>query len=210
MIVTHKGIIISVMHSLGGDSKTVDLETLTVSCFKIFPSKFSMDRFLEYPRFDRVQKRVSEIEKDGFIRKTQEVHYMLTLKGIQWIKDNSHIIDLINKQINKYNVNLEETLNYNITDNECRVVFKKLKKSETYIKYKIGKKDNISIMDFLNFMKVDIYAKRELFDRKVKRIKSICLRDNELKEIFEFLEDKYTVDYNRFNNEIKKLSKVPV
>lgn len=208
MGITHRTIIISMLYSLGGDRQDVDLETLSVSCFKTFPSKFSMDRFPEYPRFDRVQKRMSEIEKEGLVRKCRGVDYQLTEKGSEWIKNNPTVTNLIIKQKEKEGLNFQETLNYNIGEQEYEIEAKKLRKTETYRKYKAGEKAQISIMEFMTFMKVDIYAKKELFDRKVKRIKSICSRDQELKAIFDFLEGKYGLDYVSFNQEVKKMSKI--
>ncbi len=99
MVLTHIDIILSRLYYLGGDEKAVDLETLTVSCFKTFPSKFSMERFAEYPRFDRVEKRMSDIEKKGLIFKEQTIHYKLTEKGVQWIESHPNIIELIDNQL---------------------------------------------------------------------------------------------------------------
>jgi len=204
MTLTHRDIILSILYYLGGDKKAVDLETLTVSCFKTFPSKFSMERFAEYPRFDRVEKRMSDIQKKGLIFKEHSFHYKLTDKGIQWIKAHPNIVELIDKQKEKEKLNFKEMLNYNIDNNEYVIEVKKLKKSETYKKYIRGDKDKISIIDFMTFLRVDVYAKKELFDRKITRIKSICMRDGKLRGIFNYLENKYTINYGTFCKEIKK------
>ncbi len=204
MVLTHRDIILSILYYLGGDEKAVDLETLTVSCFKTFPSKFSMERFAEYPRFDRVEKRMSDIEKKGLIFKEQTIHYKLTEKGVQWIESHPNIIELIDKQKARQGLNFKEMLNYNIDNNEYEIEAKKLRKTEAYRKYIRGDKDKISIIDFMSFSRVDIYAKKELFDRKVTRIKSICMRDAELKGIFNYLENKYSINYGNFCKEIKK------
>ena len=207
MSTTHKSIIISILCSLDGGKKAVDLETLAVSCFRAFPSKFSMDRFPEYPRIDRVQKRMNEIEKDGLVRRNQATHYQLTEKGTRWVKSNPKVMNLIAKQREKEGLDFRQTLNYNISEAEYEIEAKKLRRSEAYRKYKAGAKDSISIIDFMTFMKVDIYAKKELFDRKTKRIKSICLRNNELRKMFSYLDNKYGLDYGYFSGEVKKISK---
>lgn len=202
MPIIHRDIILSVLFLLEADKKAVDLETLTVCCFRAFPSKFSMDRFSEYPRFDKVEKRMSEIEFDGLITKDETLHYKLSDKGVQWVKNNSEVIELIKKE----GLSFEQMMNYNIGDREYEIEAKKLKKSEAYKKFIEGNKEKISIIDFMNFLKVDIYAKKELFDRKVMRIRSICLRDKELGDIFTYLENKYGVSYGNFVKEIRNVS----
>jgi len=202
MPIIHRDIILSVLFLLEADKKAVDLETLTVCCFRAFPSKFSMDRFPEYPRFDKVEKRMSEIEFDGLITKDETLHYKLSDKGVQWVKNNSEVIELIKKE----GLSFEQMMNYNIGDREYEIEAKKLKKSEAYKKFVEGNKEKISIIDFMNFLKVDIYAKKELFDRKVMRIRSICLRDKELGDIFNYLENKYGVSYGNFVKEIRNVS----
>ncbi len=202
MPIIHRDIILSVLFLLEADKKAVDLETLTACCFRTFPSKFSMDRFPEYPRFDKVEKRMSEIEFDGLVNKDETMHYKLTDKGVQWVKDNSEVIEIIKKE----GLSFEQVMNYNIGDREYEIEAKKLKKSEAYKKYIEGDKEKISIIDFMNFLKVDIYAKKELFDRKTMRIRSICLRDKELGDIFGYLENKYGINYGIFGKEIQKVS----
>jgi len=167
-----------------------------------------MERFAEYPRFDRVEKRMSDIQKKGLIFKEHAFHYKLTDKGIQWIKAHPNIVELIDKQKEKEMLNFREMLNYNIDNNEYVIEVKKIKKSETYKKYIKGDKDKISIIDFMAFLRVDIYAKKELFDRKITRIKSICMRDSKLRGIFNYLENKYTTNYGTFCKEIKKRGKI--
>lgn len=202
MPIIHKDIILSILFLLEADNKAIDLETLTVCCFKAFPSKFSMDRFSEYPRFDKVEKRMSEIELDGLVNKDEVFHYKLTDKGVQWVKANPEAFEIIKKQ----GINFDQMVNYNIGEREYEIEVKKLKRSDAYQKFISGDKEDISIIDFMNFLKVDVYAKKELFDRKIMRIKSICLRDMELKDIFCYLENKYSVNYGNFGKEIEKVS----
>ena len=45
--ISHQEGIMAVLVFLGADKKAIDVETLTVSCFKAFPSLFSMDLFKE-------------------------------------------------------------------------------------------------------------------------------------------------------------------
>lgn len=202
MPIIHRDIILSVLFLLEADKKMVDLETLTACCFRAFPSKFSMDRFPEYPRFDKVEKRMSEIESDGLVNKDETMHYKLTDRGVQWVKDNPEVIEIIKKE----GLSFEQVMNYNIGEREYEIEAKKLKKSEAYKKYIEGNKEKISIIDFMNFLKVDVYAKKELFDRKTMRIRSICLRDKELGHIFDYLENKYGTNYGIFGKEIQKVS----
>lgn len=170
--------------------------------FKAFLANFLWIDFLNILGLIRLKKRMSEIELDGLVNKDEVFHYKLTDKGVQWVKANPEVVEIIKKQ----GINFDQMVNYNIGEREYEIEVKKLKRSGAYQKFISGDKEDISIIDFMNFLKVDVYAKKELFDRKIMRIKSICLRDMELKDIFCYLENKYSVNYGNFGKEIEKVS----
>jgi len=206
MNTTQKEMVGGVLHSIGGGKKIINLDTLVVSCFKTFPSKFSMDRFPEYPHFDRVEKTVNVLVRSGLIKRATARHYKLTKKGIDWITASPRVLDLIGKNQKKEKVDIQKTLYYNIDEQQYAVETKKMRRSEAYRKYKAGNKEDVSMIDFMTFMKVDVLAKRDLFDRKVNKIKSLCQRDPELKRLFNFLQGKYGLCYGDFIKGVKQTS----
>ena len=64
---SHSDGIMATLTVLGATEKEIDSETLTVACFKAFPSLFSMDLFSEYPRIDRVKNRIKDLLHANFI-----------------------------------------------------------------------------------------------------------------------------------------------
>ena len=180
--------------------KTIDSETLTVLCFKAFPSMYSMDLYKEYPRMDKVTRIVREHVENGLIEE-ENGQYKITPKGIEWGLKNS---ELVRFAASKIAPEKEQILNYNLGAEELLKEINKLHKTKAYEKFRKNK-NNLTIVDFMDFLRLDIYTTKQLFDRKVIRVKAICYKDNELKDLFMFMSEKFGSDYTSFKNEIDKL-----
>lgn len=199
---THiEGILVS-LYTLGGDKKPIDSETLTVGCFKAFPSLFSMDLFKEYPRIDRVKNRIKDLLHSGLVEEKGEGHYQLTEKGIEEVKKNS---ELLRRTESLINPNVESISSQNMSPEEVEKETKKLQRTAAYKKFTENKIDTLTIADFMDFLKIDIYATKQLFDRKVKRIAALCNMDKDLERLFNIMSEKFGKDYTLFKFEIDKL-----
>ena len=198
---THKEGILASLNAIAGN-KSVDAETLTVACFKGFPSLFSMDLFKEYPRMDRVTKRISDLINDELVKENVDGTYALTDKGLDWVRDNPDLIRHAQESILSEKNNITSQ---NMTSEELKRETAKLQRTEAYKKFKGGKLDKINIADFMDFLKIDIYSTKQLFDRKIKSIGAICSNEPEFKEIFELMSNKFGKEYTSFKSEIDKL-----
>jgi len=199
---THmNGILIS-LYILGGDKKPIDSETLTVGCFKAFPSLFSMDLFREYPRIDRVKNRIKDLLHSGFVEEEGEGHYKLTENGINEVKKNGELLIRIESLIRP---DVKSISSQNMSSEEVEKETNKLRRTSAYKKLTEKKMDTITIADFMDFLKVDIYATKQLFDRKVKRIAAICKMNKDLERLFNIMSEKFGKDYTLFKFEIDKL-----
>ncbi len=180
--------------------KEVDSETLTVLCFKAFPTLYSMDLFREYPRMDKVTRIIREHVENGLI-KEENGKYQITSEGLAWGSKNSNLVRFA---ASKISTEEKAIFAYNIGNEELLRETNKLRKTTAYEKFKMNK-NGITVVDFMDFLRLDIYTTKQLFDRKVLRVKVICDRDNELKELFSFMSGKFGVDYVSFKHEIDKL-----
>jgi hypothetical protein len=199
---THADGIMATLTILGADQKSVDAETLTVACFKAFPSLFSMDLFKEYPRIDRVKNRIKDLLHSNLIVEYKNSFYRLTEKGKEWGSKNTELVRRAGQLLSAEGMKV--TCSQNMGVDEVEREKKKFIKTAAYNKFKKNKNE-ITIMDFMDFLKLDIYSTKQLFERKVKRIKAICLMDEELKKLFLFMSKKFGEDYTSFKNEIDKL-----
>jgi len=199
---THIDGIMATLIVLGADKKSVDAETLTVACFKAFPSLFSMDLFKEYPRIDRVKNRIKDLLHANLIVEHKDSFYRLTEQGKEWGGKNTKLVRRAGQLL--LGTGLDVTVSQNIGREEFEKEKEKLIRTSAYNKFKKNKNE-ITIMDFMDFLKLDIYSTRQLFERKVKRIKAICRMDEELKELFLFMSKKFGEDYTSFKNGIDKL-----
>jgi len=199
---THFEGIMATLIVLGTVQKKVDIETLTVACFKAFPSLFSMDLFKEYPRLDRVRNRINDLLNANLVVESTEGLFQLTNQGIEWGEKNTELVRRAEQLLS--NTELKVTVSQNMGNEEIEKEKKKLIRTSAYNKFKKNKNE-MTIMDFMDFLKIDIYSTMQLFDRKIKRLKSICEMDKELKELFLFMSSKFGEDYTSFKNEIDKL-----
>lgn len=200
-VTTHKDGILASLYSLVRN-KSIDAETLTVACFKAFPSLFSMDLFKEYPRMDRVTKRISDLINDGLITENSDATYSLTEKGLEWINRNSDLIRYAQEVISSEKHGITSQ---NMSTEEIEREIKKLQRTDAYRKYVDKNQDKITIADFMDFLKVDIYATKQLFDRKMKRITALCNKDKPLKLLLQFMSEKFGREYTNFKSEVDKL-----
>jgi len=198
---THIEGIMATLIILGADKKSVDVETLTVACFKSFPSLFSMDLFKEYPRIDRIKNRIKDLLHDNLVIEDND-NYILTEKGKDWGKKNTELVRRAGQLLSKTEMKIINSQNVGVEEFEKEK--KKLIRTSAYNKFKKNK-NAITIMDFMDFLKLDIYSTRQLFERKVKRIEAICNMDEELKQLFSFMSEKFGKDYTSFKNELDKL-----
>lgn len=199
---THIEGILASLFVLGGDNKPIDSETLTVGCFKAFPSLFSMDLFKDYPRIDRVKNRIKDLLHAGLVVEKEEGKYQLTEKGIDWTTKNSEIVRRTKEAIS---LDIGNISYQNMSQEEIDKEIRKLQRTDAYKKFTENKNDLINIADFMDFLKIDIYSTKQLFDRKVKRIAAICDKDEKLKSLFIFMSNKFGKEYTSFKNEIDKL-----
>ncbi len=199
---THIEGILASLFVLGGDKKPIDSETLTVGCFKAFPSLFSMDLFKDYPRIDRVKNRIKDLLHAGLVVEKEEGKYQLTEKGIDWTTKNSEIVRRTKQAIS---LDIGDISYQNMSQEEIDKEIRKLQRTDAYKKFTENKSDIINIADFMDFLKIDIYSTKQLFDRKVKRIAAICDKDEKIKSLFIFMSNKFGKEYTSFKNEIDKL-----
>jgi len=198
---THIDGIMATLTILGADKKSVDAETLTVACFKAFPSLFSMDLFKEYPRIDRIKNRIKDLLHADLVMEDND-NYTLTEKGKNWGEKNTELVRRAGQLLS--GTAMEFINSQNVGAEEFEKEKKKLIRTSAYNKFKRNK-NTITIMDFMDFLKLDIYSTRQLFERKIKRIEAICNMDEELKSLFSFMSEKFGKDYTSFKNELDKL-----
>src|SRR3989344_8997735 len=202
---THKEGVMATLTVLGGSKKPIDSETLTVGCFKAFSSLFSMDLFKEYPRMDRVTKRISDLINDGLIKEEGEGRHQLTDKGIEWGASNADLIRVAEAAIS---TSFESIQSQNLSAEEISREKKKIERSEAYRKAMQNKFDEITAADFMDFLRVDIYTTKQLFERRTKKIRAICENDEKFNKIYQFLSKKFGEDYLSFKIEMEKLLRV--
>src|SRR3989344_6095212 len=160
-----------------------------------------MDLFKEYPRIDRVKNRIKDLLNENWVIEDND-NYTLTEKGKEWGEKNSELVRRAGQLLSKTELKI---INFqNVGAEEFEKEKKKLIKTSAYNKFKINK-NAITIMDFMDFLRLDIYSTKQLFERKIRSIRAICEMDDELKELFSFMSTKFGGDYISFKNESDRL-----
>lgn len=100
---------------------------------------------------------------------------------------------------------LELIYSQNMNIEEIEREIKKLQRTEAYKKFIDNKRETLTIANFMDFLKVDIYTTKQLFDRKMKRITALCKKDKTLGSLLKFMSKKFGKEYTNFKSEVDKL-----
>jgi hypothetical protein len=78
---------------LGGDTQFVDIEEVSMECFKIAPARFAWRTRVDLPDYKKCTKALQEAEvrRPSLLVKTGDTFgRQLTAEGQKWIKENTH------------------------------------------------------------------------------------------------------------------------
>ncbi len=206
---TQRDAILSVLYVLGNyensKGELIDLESLTVGCFRLFKTKFSMEKFPEYPRIDRVYKRMSELVKGRFVKEFGDSTYGLTVKGVKFVQVHRNLLESIKARSPGIEQNISDIKNQDLSSDEIQREISKLKRTSASEKFSYSKKKEITLQDYLDYLKLDIYAQPTSFMRRHKKIQKISEKDPCLNELFEFMKSCFGESYKEIRKNAQSL-----
>ena len=189
-------VVLYVLYKLGGWQKRINMEDITLECFKVAPRKFSWIKHPQYPDIMPVLFSLESAKKKQYgalvVGETERKRtvkiiggWMLTVQGIRWIKNNIFRI--------------EQILNENKIRGERLFIDRKINelyKSKAFNKFLLeGDKANISHAEFAESLICTINTGVDILNTRLNEIDSTAevLRKDELKKYVNFCRKKFVL-----------------
>ena len=184
------------LYKLGGWQKRIHTEDIALECFRLAPRKFSWIKYPKYPDISPVYFSLGDAKKKEYgelvIGETERKRtvkiiggWMLTIKGIRWIKDNIFRIEQIlsENKITRGRLSVDRKIN-------------ELYKSKAFNKYLLEKdKANISHAEFAESLICTVNTGVEILKSRLDQIDSIAeeLKKEKLKNYVNFCRKKFAL-----------------
>ena len=199
--VSGKDIVLYALYLLDGWQKRVHTEDIALKCFKLAPSKFSWVKYSQYPdpaparfaleaakkpKYEALVKGASERKRNIKSSKQESIKgWMLTDKGIQWIKGNK--------------ARIENHLDRHIPTGDRLPAERKLKElagSVAFKKFKgYGDQAEISHAEFAESLVCTVNTRSAVLNDRLDQLYSIAeeLRKEEVTNYVNFCRKKFAL-----------------
>jgi hypothetical protein len=189
-----KDIVLYALYILGGWQKRIHTEDVALKCYEIAPSKFSWVKYPHYPDLAPARFALEAAKKPeyGALVKGESERkrtvksiggWMLTDKGIQWIRSNK--------------VRIEKYLNKPLPTGTRLPAERKLKellKGEAFKKFREqGERAEISHAEFADSLICTVNTRPEVLNDRIDQLYSIAekLEEEEIKHYLNFCRGKF-------------------
>jgi len=169
------------LYNLGGSVNPVDLEDIAIEAYKLAPTRFSWKKYA-----DRIDLRIvlyslnDAIKSDtGYVSGSSKHGYMVTEAGLQWLE-----------QQNDSNVSTSTSRKLSTADLVTRERLR-LERTNAYLKFINNVQDQITIIDFREFTRVNDYFPKHLKEQRYAKLENVVRDDERLRNTWEFLKKKF-------------------
>ncbi len=187
-------VVLYVLYKLGGWQKRINTEDITLECFKVTSRKFSWIKYPQHPDIMPVLFSLESAKKKQYgalvIGETERKRttkliggWMLTVKGIRWIKDN---IFRIEKILNENKI----TTGRLSTDRKINELYK----SVAFKKFiAVQEKAIISHAEFAESLICTVNTRVKILNDRLEQLNSIAeeLNEEEVKNYVNFCQKKF-------------------
>ncbi len=170
-----------VVYSLDGTITPVDLEDAAIEAFKLAPKKFS---WIKYD--DRIDLRVVEYALRAacrpsmkYLKGSNKHGYMVTQAGLKWVEnyDEEKQMSTTSRKLSPSDLILKEQI--------------RLRNTHAYQKFRGGKKEEITLIDFREFTRVNDYFPEHIRKQRYAKIDNAVKDDVNLKNVWRFIKTKF-------------------
>jgi len=164
----------------------LSLENIIVATFKLFPRKFSLVGYLQFPDATRVEKCLWRCKgkKRGWVGGSTPHGYLLTDKG-RLIAN--HAANLLSSPLGSKSKSMSQT-------RRKESIVAEVISSPAFLKYAEGKKQTISEAECSYVLQGTLDSMRETLRENLDALKIIAdeLQRNDIREFLIFLEDRFS------------------
>lgn len=165
----------------GGTVTPVDLEDAAVKAFALAPKKFSWRKYEDQIDLRIVQYALQDAAKPNmrFLKGDSKHGYMLTQLGLEWAErfDEEKQISTTSRRSSPSDLIQKEQI--------------RLRSTRAFKKFHSGEKDEITIMDFREFTRVNDYFPEHIRKQRYVKIDNAVKDDVDLKNVWSFIKTKF-------------------
>jgi hypothetical protein len=173
-------LILFVIDYLHSKNIEVTFDKLTVAAFKLFPKKFSLIGFPEYPDAKTVNDCVFLhcVKTKGWASGNAQSGYKITEKGRYFLDETKKMLEGKIKVVRKYGT---------VPRRKEFTFVNHLKKTQVYKKYLQNRKEEISYSEILEALKMPSHSSREALERNLEKYFSYANKIND-ESVINFLD----------------------
>ncbi len=97
-IADKRELVLGVLATLGGDTRSVCLDEIALACHRLAPAVFAWPEYSWLPQLDNVRVNLHHVTKKGLVHRDDKF-YRLTEAGIQWCKAHSRFLEELRGRI---------------------------------------------------------------------------------------------------------------
>jgi hypothetical protein len=162
---------------LGGAQKAIDTEDIAVEAHRLAPGRFSWKKYPDQINLELVRVYLSDAKKSDkgvLLLGSGRTGWRLTQRGLKWAKEAAQNIQ--NIQTNRTRA---QSRSGSIDEQRWRRERSRIQATQAWKMWTEGKRD-IPQHEAKTIFRIDSYAKGDLREAKITRVRSLFLDDEEL------------------------------
>ena len=170
------------VYLLGGARQAIDTEDVAVKAHELAPGRFSWKKYPEQINLELIRVYLSDAKTKGaLVIGSGRTGWRLTQQGLKWAAEAASRIDMINPSRTR-----AELRSGSIEEQRWRRERSRLIATEAWRKWKDGSRE-IPVAAAKEIFRIDSYAKGELREAKITRLRSLFTEDAEVAPFLEHL-----------------------
>jgi len=169
------------LYLLNGASIFCEIEDVAIQAFEIAPERFSWRKYKDRIDLRAIQDALKGAKNDYYlVTGSIKKGYILTKKGVDFCE-----------RIQDSNLSKHIQFRKNSMEEKFASEKLKMKTSIAYTKYYEKKYNNISLIDFYKFCKINEYFDADSREKKYNQIENIIYDDKDLVKLWTYLKRKF-------------------
>ena len=180
---------------VGGDVEFVSTEEVAVRAFEIYPERFGLIKYQQFPDVDSVRVTLSDLRKPKYkslVEGGQRSGWRATKGGARW--ERAHRKAVIGAMKNKLSGERRISSGHLMTTEKVRSArLNRIVRSEAFAKWKKGVRP--SVYDFYDLLRIDNYTPENVYREHLRALLEVVPEDSQEKRFLAKLARIYGRSY---------------
>jgi hypothetical protein len=175
------------LHRLGGAKRAIDTEDVAVEAHRISPSRFSWKKYPNQINLELIRVFLSDAKKSALVIGSGRTGWRLTQRGLKWAEEVSETLGEFDSERTR-----AQSRAGSIDEQRWRRERSRIVATRAWQLWVSGVRD-IPAAQAKQVFRIDSYARGELRETKITRLRAMFLHDQELAPFL----DRLIEDLNR-------------